>query len=184
MWKKAHPTNTVAREGETEYEDSAGSGEESMGLNQTRGRTMEKKEEDVVAFVGKGVNFKGMIIYDGAVRIDGCLEGEIQTEGMLIVGDTATITAKITAGSVVSHGKIKGDIAAKGHIQLRAPAVLEGSVKTPVFSIEDGVVFNGTCEMNTANETAKTSEVSIQRLPEGNIALTTGGMNSPKRAVG
>lgn len=146
---------------------------------------MEKKEEDdVVAFVGKGVHFKGVIIYDGAVRIDGCLEGEIQTDGMLIVGDTATITAKITAGSVVSHGKIKGDIAAKEQIQLRAPAFLEGSVKTPVFSIEDGVIFNGTCEMNTANETSKTSEISVQRVSEGNVALTAGGMNAPKRAVG
>jgi|SRR5690349_14445102 len=112
-----------------------------------RSPDMEKKEEEIVAFVGKGVDFKGTISYDGTVRIDGSLDGEIHTTGMLIVGETASISAKISAGTIVSRGRITGDIIAKQRIQLLSPAVLDGSVQTPVFSIEDGVTFNGTCEM-------------------------------------
>ena len=103
--------------------------------------------EDIIAFVGKGVEFKGVISYSGTVRIDGLLDGEIHTDGVLLVGDEAVIQAKVTAGTIVCKGKITGDIAAKERVKLRAPAVFNGSMKTPMLSIEDGVLFNGGLEM-------------------------------------
>jgi cytoskeletal protein CcmA (bactofilin family) len=102
---------------------------------------------DINAFVGKGVEFKGTISYSGTVRIDGYLDGEIHTDGMLLVGEDAIIQAKITAGTIVSKGKITGEVVAKECIKLQAPAVMNGSVKSPVLSMEDGVLFNGTLEM-------------------------------------
>lgn len=45
-----------------------------------------KAAEAIIAFVGKGVEFKGTISYSGTVRIDGCLDGEIHTDGVLLVG--------------------------------------------------------------------------------------------------
>ena len=103
--------------------------------------------EEVSAFVGKGVDFKGTITYHGTVRIDGSLEGEIHTEGVLLVGEEAVITAKVTAGTVVCKGKITGEIHARDKIKLRSPAVVSGGVKTPMLSVEDGVLLNGTLEM-------------------------------------
>lgn len=102
---------------------------------------------DEVAFVGKDVQFKGVITYSGTVRIDGGLDGEIHTDGGLLVGPEAVIKAKVTAGAVVCHGHITGDIEATSQIVLCAPAVVEGSLTTPVLSMEEGVVFNGTLEM-------------------------------------
>jgi cytoskeletal protein CcmA (bactofilin family) len=102
---------------------------------------------DVSAFIGKGVDFKGTIIYNGTVRIDGTLEGEVQTDGILLIGEEAVLKAKVTAGTVVCKGKITGDVTATEKIRLRAPAVLNGGVKAPMLSIEEGVLFNGTIEM-------------------------------------
>ena len=102
---------------------------------------------DVSAFVGEGVEFKGAINYQGTVRIDGKLEGEIHTTGVLIVGQGAVIEAKIEAGTIICKGKIVGDIVAREKIQLVSPAMLNGSVKTPSLSMGEGVLFNGTCEM-------------------------------------
>src|SRR5882762_2401156 len=102
---------------------------------------------DISAFVGKGVEFKGTISYSGTVRIDGYLDGEIHTDGVLLIGEEAVIQAKITAGIIVCKGKVTGDVVAKECIKLRAPAVINGSVKAPVVSMEDGVLFNGTLEM-------------------------------------
>jgi cytoskeletal protein CcmA (bactofilin family) len=102
---------------------------------------------DISAFVGKGVEFKGTISYIGTVRIDGYLDGEIHTDGMLLIGEDAVIQAKITAGTIVSKGKITGEVIAKECVKLRTPAVMNGSVKTPVLSMEDGVLFNGALEM-------------------------------------
>jgi cytoskeletal protein CcmA (bactofilin family) len=66
---------------------------------------------------------------------------------VLLVGEEAVITAKVTAGTIVCKGKITGDICAKEKVKLRAPAVINGGVKTPMLSIEEGVLFNGTLEM-------------------------------------
>ena len=79
-----------------------------------------ENSEGIIAFVGKGVEFKGTISYSGTVRIDGYLDGEIHTEGILLVGEDAVIQAKITAGTVVCKGKITGDIVAKERVKLRA----------------------------------------------------------------
>ena len=116
----------------------------------TSPNTRPESTEAVVAFVGKGVEFKGTISYSGTVRIDGLLDGEIHTEGTLLVGEEAVLTAKVSAGTIVCMGKITGDVAAKEKIKLLAPAVLSGGVKTPMISIEDGVLFNGTLEMTQA----------------------------------
>jgi cytoskeletal protein CcmA (bactofilin family) len=142
--------------------------ETAKASEETRSSDMEKKDEEIVAFVGKGVDFKGTISYDGTVRIDGSLDGEIHTTGMLIVGETASISAKISAGTIVSRGRITGNIIAKQRIQLLSPAVLDGSVQTPVFSIEDGVTFNGTCEMGA----------DVHQLPRD-----TGGRPTPLAAT-
>ena len=111
--------------------------------------------QDVSAFVGKGVIFKGVITYNGTVRIDGTLEGEIHTDGVLLVGEEAVITAKVTAGTIVCKGKITGDIHARDKMKLRAPAIINGWVTTPMLSMEDGVVFNGTLEMEQAAPTSQ-----------------------------
>jgi cytoskeletal protein CcmA (bactofilin family) len=66
---------------------------------------------------------------------------------VLLIGEEATIEAKITAGTIVCKGKITGDVIAKDSVKLRAPAIMNGSVKTPVLSMEDGVLFNGALEM-------------------------------------
>ena len=117
---------------------------------------MFKKEErdrqllnpdEIIAFLGKGTEFKGIISYEGTVRIDGRVEGEIITKGTLVVGESAVIHAEISARTIVSGGRITGNIAASEKVQLLAPAVLTGAVKTPLLVIEEGVRFNGSCEM-------------------------------------
>ncbi len=122
-----------------------GEGTEMDNLESTAPR---EGNEEINAFVGKGVSFKGVISYNGTVRIDGNLDGEIHTEGVLLVGEDAVLTAKITAGTVVCKGKITGDISAREKVKLRAPAVVNAGVKAPLLAMEEGVVFNGTLEMS------------------------------------
>jgi cytoskeletal protein CcmA (bactofilin family) len=110
--------------------------------------TVAEGAGDIIAFVGKGVEFKGTISYSGTVRIDGYLDGEIHTDGVLLIGEDAVIQAKVTAGTIVCKGKITGDVVAKERVKLRAPAVFNGSMKTPMLSMEDGVLYNGGLEMS------------------------------------
>jgi len=128
----------------------------------------------IVAFVGKGVEFKGTISYSGTVRIDGFFDGEIHTDGTLLVGEEAIITAKVSAGTIACMGKITGDVTAKEKIKLLAPAVLNGGVKTPMLSIEDGVLFNGTLEMTQAvREVTRDTSLRSVDDPEASLKQAT-----------
>jgi len=130
--------------------------EANQDVEEVQGESATVKEglEDISAFVGKGVDFKGTISYNGTVRIDGSLEGEIRTDGTLLIGEDAVIQAKITAGTIVCKGKITGDVVARERVKLRAPAIINGSVKTPMLSMEDGVQFNGGLEMGQGTQGA------------------------------
>ena len=111
----------------------------------------EVSPDDMIAFLGKGTEFKGVITYQqGTIRIDGHVEGEIITKGVLVVGESANIQAEISAATVISNGKIIGNITATERIQLLPTAVLEGSIKAPRLIIEEGVRFNGQCQMGSA----------------------------------
>ncbi|MCG3114339.1 MAG: polymer-forming cytoskeletal protein [Candidatus Manganitrophus sp. SA1] len=105
------------------------------------------QSDEIIAFLGKGTEFKGIITYSGTVRIDGKVEGEIVTQGKLVVGETAVINAEISAGTVICGGKISGNIRASERIHLLSKAVMTGSVNTPNLIIEEGVSFNGKCQM-------------------------------------
>jgi cytoskeletal protein CcmA (bactofilin family) len=111
--------------------------------------TSESQPEsgDIIAFVGEEVTFKGTIRYQGTVRVDGRLEGEIYTDGNLIIGQKAVITAKIHAGTIMCQGKITGEVEAKHRVKLLNPAVFDGTITTPLLSMDEGVLFNGTCHM-------------------------------------
>ncbi len=131
---------------------------------------------DIIAFVGKGVEFKGTITYSGTVRIDGFLNGEIHTDGVLLIGEEAVIQAKVTAGTIVCKGKITGDVVAKERVKLRAPAAFNGSVKTPVLSMEDGVIFNGGLEMSQGvREVSQVTLGSSSELASNGGVRTSGG---------
>jgi len=106
-------------------------------------------QHNVVAFIGQGVEFKGMIKYQGNVWIDGRLDGEVHADGTLYLGEQAVVSAKISAQSVISKGRINGDITASQNVQLLAPAVMDGAVLTPSLLMEEGVLFNGKIPRHT-----------------------------------
>ncbi len=154
MWKQDKPDN------------SSSTIQDAEALMTTSRSQRTEMGEDISAFVGKGVDFKGTITYQGTVRIDGSVEGEIQTDGILLVGEEAVLKAKVTAGTIVCKGKITGDIVAKEKIKLRAPAVITGGVKTPMLSMEEGVTFNGTLEMASVSREMQ-REPSLRAIPQG-----------------
>ena len=112
----------------------------------------QEDSDDIMAFVGEEVTFKGMIRYQGTVRVDGHLEGEIYSDGNLIIGQKAVVTAKIEAGTVTCQGRITGEIVAKVRVKLLSPAIIDGNITTPLLSMDEGVMFNGSCNMPKKDE--------------------------------
>ncbi len=99
------------------------------------------------AFLGKGTEFEGKLIFDGVVRLDGKFKGEIISKDTLVVGESAVIEAEVKVDNIVVSGTIHGNIIAKNRIEVHAPGKIFGNVHAPVFVLEEGVVFEGSCSM-------------------------------------
>ncbi|MDW7645157.1 MAG: polymer-forming cytoskeletal protein [Desulfuromonadales bacterium] len=106
---------------------------------------IEKRE--IKAFLGPGSEFEGKLVFDDIVRLDGAFRGEIASKDTLIVGEAADIQAEITVGSLILSGRFKGNIKASNRVELRAPAVVEGNIETPVLIVEEGVRVNSNISM-------------------------------------
>ena len=97
--------------------------------------------------LGPEAAFDGKLTFQGAVRIDGKFSGEIVTEDVLVVGESAEVTASVNVGSLILNGLLRGNVRAKKAVELHAPARLYGDVETPQLVIHSGVIFEGHCKM-------------------------------------
>jgi len=118
-----------------------------MWSKREKGNVYTMNGDEPFTFLGKGAQFKGIIHFEGTIRIDGRLEGEIHTKGTLMVGEHAVIEGDISADVVVSGGHINGNIVASEKVQLLSAGVVTGTIKTPLLSIEEGVHLSGMCDV-------------------------------------
>ena len=113
----------------------------------------KKKEiEEVKAVLGKGAEFIGKLIFDGAVRIDGDFQGEIYGQGSLEIGEGALVKANIAVKAVYIGGDVQGSIKVKEKININSTGKFCGDVSTPVFIMEEGALFDGRSYMVEAVE--------------------------------
>ncbi len=122
-----------------------------LGLKRT-------EEEEVRAFLGKGAEFTGKLMFNGSVRIDGDFKGDIFGNGTLVIGEGAEVEADIHVDTVLVSGEVRGQIDAKKSLKIYSPGKLLGDVNAPVFSVEEGAFFEGTCHMTR-------SEAEVHPLP-------------------
>jgi len=114
-----------------------------------------KTPVEVLTFLGVGTEFKGKIIFQGTLRIDGLVEGEIEGNDTLILGENGIVRGICKVGKAVISGKFKGEIFAEEKVTLKNNADVEGKIVTPSIMIEEGALFNGTCKMSTMKSAEK-----------------------------
>jgi len=110
------------------------------------------------------VEIKGNLKFSGELIFEGKLDGEIQTDGVLTLGDAAVVSGNITAQSVVVRGKVNGNITAKEKIEIKAKAELFGDIRATKLVIEEGVSFVGKTEVNPNKVTPTTPPRLVEPL--------------------
>lgn len=123
--------------------------------------TGSPEQAEITAFLGKGTQFKGVLNFEGTIRVDGKVEGEIISKDTLIAGDSSFLQGEITIGTIISSGKIVGNINASQKVHIIAPGCVQGNIKTPKLIIEEGVSFDGKSEMANEKKAAEQKVVSM-----------------------
>jgi cytoskeletal protein CcmA (bactofilin family) len=110
------------------------------------------------------VEIKGNLRFGGELLFDGKIEGEINSDGALTLGESSVVNGSINANSVVVRGKVNGNITAKDKVEIKSKAELFGDVRASKLIIEEGVTFVGRTEVNP-NKVAPTAQLSGARPP-------------------
>ncbi len=97
--------------------------------------------------IGKDCETKGNIYSKGNIRIDGKIEGNIQSEENVIMGENASIKGNVYGKHLTIGGKIIGDVTAKAKLEILNTGKIYGDIKTPRLIMAEGVIFEGNCEM-------------------------------------
>ena len=111
--------------------------------------------EQVGTIIGNDTSFKGNITSQGTIRIDGFHDGELITEGDLVVGEGGRLQSQIKARNALVAGTLNGNVEVSDKLELLATAKVYGDIKVGTLTINEGAVFRGACYMlkeNAADE--------------------------------
>lgn len=101
----------------------------------------------MTAGIGKSIRIKGDVVAREPFLIAGRVEGTIEVDQhTLTIAEDASVTAAITAESVIIEGTVQGDLAAISKIAIRPTASFEGECSAPVVSIAEGATVQGKIE--------------------------------------
>lgn len=103
------------------------------------------------------VEIKGTLKFSNDLIIDGRIEGEVNSEGDLTVGENAHIQGDINTRSVTVFGKIVGNIKVTDRCELKQNAHLEGDVSAGKLAIEEGAIFMGSSAVGAAKSGGSSS---------------------------
>jgi cytoskeletal protein CcmA (bactofilin family) len=128
---------------------------------------MEKKDltgiGELRALLGRGTQFEGKLFFEGRVRIDGEFKGEIFSDGVLIVGEEAKLSATIEVGTlIVRGGSVTGNVKALQLVEAYAPGKIYGNITAPQLFLDKGVIFKGTSVMLEEDNTEGSADNSAK----------------------
>ena len=118
------------------------------------------------ALLDRGCEFEGKLTFEGTVRINGVFSGEVFSNDVLIVGDTAVVNAEVDVDTIIISGEVTGNITARTRIEVKHPGVLRGNICTPALIIEEGVIFEGSCRMPAAARKAVDTRANATLVSE------------------
>jgi len=104
--------------------------------------------ENVDTIIGTNVKIKGSIKNQGSIQVNGTVEGELKSEQMVTIGETATVVGPINGKTIEISGIIKGIVNASEKVEINPKGQVNGDIITKILIIKQGATFNGKCQMS------------------------------------
>lgn len=125
----------------------------------------EIEESKITGFFDKDTEIKGDLHFKGTFRVDGRFKGKVDSESVLIIGDSGKVEADIKIGHMIINGEIKGNIQASEKVEVNANGRVIGTIITPKLIVEEGAYLEANCQ--TADKISLGTEKPVQSaLPE------------------
>lgn len=113
-------------------------------LDSSTKKTIDTRAATVV---GPDTTIQGEVRCRGTLRIEGEVQGRIQSDDTIIVTETGKVKADLLAAQIIIGGEVQGNVFAQERLEITAKGRLIGDLTAPRVSIEEGVIFEGKCSM-------------------------------------
>jgi cytoskeletal protein CcmA (bactofilin family) len=136
-----------------------------FGANNNRTETLNNNRSVHNSLV-VGTVIKGNVQSETDIRMDGTLEGNLQSSAKVIIGKSALITGDIDCNSIIIQGKVEGNITAQSSLHIQETGKVKGNITTHKLIIEDGAVFNGasvTGQLNAPSTEQRNRKKNVEK---------------------
>ena len=144
-------------------------GDVNVGLPSSRLSRSVADGSEVESLIGERTSFEGTLKCEGAIRLLGSIQGEIQSKGTIIVEEKAHVTARLTAAQITIAGQVDGQVYCEGRVEIRPTGRVTGEIQAGALIVQEGAYFDGNSKM---------------ALPGGANAATPPASSSTPHAAG
>ncbi|MGJ7033651.1 bactofilin family protein [Niabella hirudinis] len=114
--------------------------------NNSRDKKTNIDHVTINTVIDEGMLIKGNISGEGAIRIDGKVEGNIDLKDGIILGEKSEIKGSLKSNIIVVHGKLYGNISCR-FLYIKSTGLIDGDIEVGAFEVELGGKYNGTLKM-------------------------------------
>jgi len=114
-------------------------------------------ESKLPNMIGPGTKIIGDIETNGDIRIDGNIQGNINSKGKIVVGNNGFVKGEIVCSNAEISGTLEGKMTITELLSLKSSSKVNGDIKSGKLSIEPGAIFTGTCAMGNISTTGSVS---------------------------
>ena len=104
----------------------------------------------VLKVLGEGTVIEGNLSSSGDLRIDGEVQGDVNTKGKCVLGASGKIIGNIQAKSCDISGRVDGNVRVVDLLLVKSNGKVNGDINTSKIVVENGGEFNGSCVMGSA----------------------------------
>lgn len=123
-------------------------------------------QKRIDSLIGAGTVVRGDIVFEGGLRIDGQVAGNVTaTEGKpatLVVSEQARVDGKVEVSHVVINGQVHGPVNAADYLELQPKARVVGDVAYKTLEMHVGAVVQGRLDPASA-EPGSAAVVELKR---------------------
>ena len=109
---------------------------------------MRKNETQISTIIGMNAECNGDFKAEGAIRIDGTVNGGVTVTDTVIVGASGCVNGDIDAKKVIIGGEVYGNLNVPEKVELTSTARVIGDITTNCLVIDEQAIFQGKCNMN------------------------------------
>ena len=123
-------------------------------------KTTDQINAKISSVIGSDMVVEGDIKAKEAVRVEGSVTGDVETEGALIISATGKVIGNVKGSNIIIGGSVEGDLTSSGRTEVASTGKVIGNIRTKSLVVDENAVFQGQCTMNAEALASRTQTAS------------------------